>query len=236
MPNQSPVETPLYGKHIPLKGEYKPPPARSPLQDWHDGISGKVLKVLRAIGDRKNGHVEVRDELKRKETFTYNGQEAHIIKHVLGGVGSGPVNIVPCIESHEYKRLPWWHEAIDAVHQPFEVLPAPVMVVAAEAAVPHAEEIFDPERILIAHARELSALSPVDREHRLQEIRGIIRSEVECFTRDYTVRFSDDFLRMNPVTPDAKGSLTTDNSAYENAKKALIQAAKTLPARYRAIK
>lgn len=218
-----------------FKREYQAPPTRSPLADWSEGTSGKVFAVLEKRGAKENKTVAVKDQLKDRETFTYDGKDAHIIKHAYGGVGDGKMTIESYVESHEYKRQPWWKEAIDAVGEHFEILPAPVTIVAAEAGILHVEEIFDPERFLVAHAQKLAHLSEGAREANLGAISDTIITEVARFTTDYAVYLRDGCLRMVPKTQEAKASLTTDNAAYDRAKLALIEVAKTLPQKLQAL-
>lgn len=177
-------------------------------EEWKHTVSGHIYTYMQnhfqneaKIGiENLGGPIEI---------FTYDKDQAHIRKRETEG------SIETCIESYEYKRLPWWKESID--HQqgvPFIFLDPPVMWVAKDAGISNWEELFRPSvAVSKYHIADINDLESVERAK--IEVRKVISEIITPkVSSAYSIQFQDGGLRLIAETDEAMESRYIDNEVY----------------------
>lgn len=182
---------------------------------WEKTKSGKVYTQLQGMASRngKEGTVLNRDGA--VESFVFNGQTARIRKSFEGGtVGSQDGQVRSFIEGYDYKRMPWWKEAVDASKCAFDILDTPLMLAAKDAGVADYEETFRASRIM-----EKYGVPPTDTTQRKYIEDFIVMVIGESLGSHYDIKDFMGGLRLMAKTAEAERSRVEDNEVYREALK-----------------
>jgi hypothetical protein len=186
--------------------------------EWSGTLSGKLAGYLAAKAAEGKVPFEVLGKGKVFETFQFNHDQAHLRKQISGGrIGETPHNIHTLIEAYEYKRKPWWSEAIDAQGiDNFLFLDTPVQFAAKDAGIAQWERLFRPSVVMKEHG----IYTGTDEEERLMCQIKIRRTIIDVLTRRVGPHYDvcDEFgsLRLRALTDEARESRFVDNEAYHS--------------------
>lgn len=205
-------------------------------QEWRENDpTGRIYARLEAVAKLEKLPLTIEDRGSAHEFIVLGKQGAAITKHLTDSVvGSTGGTIKNYIESWQYKRYPWWREALDAEGLPAEFLDPAVGVVAREAGIEQWREIFTPRGV----AKTLAQTIDVDGSEGVAlqtwafaRIREVVDPLIHP---DYRVIFQDDTIRLSAQSEGARKSRVEDNDAYKQAMEALKIAAPKLQAIFEA--
>lgn len=190
-------------------------------QVWDASVSGMIFKKLQDIAQRWGRTTRIYVKGSPVEVFEFNGETALLYNPLRNGT-TGEVGgyIVPRIESHQYKRLPWWREAIDGVGTTVELLDVPLVWAGKDAKIPHYENLLRPSRILQRLGLPESRLDTI-----YEAMKAVLEPVV---SPDYTIVNDSGILRLGAVSQDAIQSRLKDNQVYQRATEAIAAKAEEL--------
>lgn len=188
---------------------------------WDASVSGMIFKKLQDIARRWGRTTRIYVKGSPVEVFEFNGETALVYNTLRSGtIGEEGGYIVPAIESYQYKRLPWWREAIDGVGTTVELLDVPLVWAGKDAKIPDYENLFRPSQILKRLRLPESSLDTI-----YEAMKAVIDPVV---TPDYTMVNDSGILRLGAVSEDAIQSRLEDNQAYQRATEAIAAKAEEL--------
>lgn len=203
-------------------------------REWLESNSGRIYRRLQEIAARDGAQLSVEGKGQTVEIFKYGDEVARLVKHFEDAtVGVEGGNVALYAEAWEYKRRPWWREALDAEMLPTKFLDTPVVRMAQDAGIERAKEIFWPPAAV--EAFQLASAEDVEKREAAEEwvTREIIQRLSPLVKPDYEIKFHDYHLRFIPKTPEAHRSRVEDNETYERIFEGLKEIAPQLEEAYR---
>ena len=202
---------------------------------WSRTLSGKIYKGLEIIANKLSKPLHIENKGGVHERFQLGTETASLYKRLIDGtVGEDDGSIQSYAECWEYKNYSWWKEALDLEKIPVVLLDTPVINLVMDAQVSHADNYFLPSAVVqnfhLNPKRDLNCEIVMQDwvKHQIKEVLNPL------LYPDYDLVEYENKLRLNPLTPEAKLSRTSDNDAYGAAKKKIPECLKELSSRYEA--
>ncbi|CAN5222258.1 hypothetical protein BH09PAT2_BH09PAT2_07620 [soil metagenome] len=184
---------------------------------WEQTISANIFSFLKQKAENEGMVVSIENKGDMVETIHFGDESVQILKRTNQSGDGDFSQIETCIESHQYKRLPWWQQAIDSQKNTKLVfLDPPVMWVAKDAQIEDWEAIFRPSVAVVEQG-----IYSGDDQTQLEQAKNLVRDTVfsvltPVIHPDFAVQYQDGGLRCMAITPEAKESRTKDNDAYKS--------------------
>ena len=184
---------------------------------WKQSLAGKLCSRLEKIAKDTGKTFRMLGAGSSVEVFEFGGERAELVKHMenstVGDVGGSIRNYV---ESWDYKRLPWWRDALMSEQAPYELLDIPVSRAARDAGVERWRELFIPAQVV----NTFDLVTP-DNWREVEAMKEWVRSSItnilgRIVRPDYSVTFFENSLRLAPLTEGAILSKTVDNETYSS--------------------
>jgi len=206
----------------------------SRMKEWRTTVSGKIFGKLEEIAKQAGVLCRVEGPGKMIEVIYFGDKEVYLRKHLRNAtVGESGGTIELFAESMDYRKYPWWKEAIDAEGKSVAFMDTPVNVAAQEADIENYGDLFRPSLIMKRYGMtdENNPVRLIDgREITIQSMKSVIDPLV---APDYKLDYYDDLIRLVPQTPEAVESRKARNAAYERALEGLKKAAPLLEEEYK---
>ena len=189
-----------------------------PQTEWFYTVSGRLFARLVPISEQLGKPLSIENQDGPYEKYHMGDETAHLAKRMADStVGEDGGTIQTLAESWEYKRLPWWKEALDLENLPVIFLDPPLFKLGVDAHITHAEGLFDPPTVIKKY--RLNPAAKFDREmimrHWVKE--QIIHLLNPLLEPHYEVKDYERNLRLYPKSNEGIASRVVDNEAYHFA-------------------
>lgn len=206
-----------------------------PQTEWLNTVSGRLFVRLIPISEQLGKPLTIENQGGLFEEFRMGDETAHLAKRMADStVGEDGGTIQTYAESWEYKRLPWWKEALDLEYLPVIFLDTPLSNLGDDALIADAESYFDPAMVVKKY--HLNPKANIEREmimrHWVKE--QIIQLLNPLLDPHYEVRDYEQQLRLYPKSDEGIASRVIDNEAYSFALQQIKQIAAPLAQVYQA--
>lgn len=206
-----------------------------PRGEWERSTSGTIYEKLKGIAMKLGKELKIDGQGMIKEVFHMGDEKATLTKHLVDGhAGEEGGMIEMYVESWDYKRFPWWREALDEAQPNVVFLDTPISKFALDARIPNSENYFNPEKVVATYH-----LNP--RKDPILEVarQGWVKEQIKEVLRplllpEFNIKEYDHELRLDPKSLLAIESRIQDNAAYEKAKEVMHLAVESLQKRYEA--
>lgn len=204
-------------------------------REWEQTVTGRLYGDVQAIAERENKTCRIEGRGGIYEFISLGDEAATLIKHLensnVGEEGGG--NLTTYAEAWEYKRLPWWKEALEKENLPVKFLETPVSKAAKDAGLENWEAVFRP----VTTVKEFNLSDAAD-EKATGAAEDWVRSRIKehlapLIAADYKIDFFDGGLRLVPQTEEAKRSRLEDNDTYARTLEKIKEIAPKLEEEYR---
>jgi hypothetical protein len=179
-------------------------------------VSDRLNSYLQRIALELNLDFRVVGKNTPVEVFVLGQEEARLIKKIDAPLIGGAINkVIFCAECWEYKKFPWWQEALLAMRTDIFLLDTPLSKIAFDAGVNDYQSLFIPNEIIKFFGYEADKAEKRSgiEDFIFESIGAVLNPKIQPH---FIVQDCDNMLRLIPQTAEAAQTRFENNALYLN--------------------